>query len=131
MLRKVYLLGKKSLGKIGEDLAKDYLENTGYQILQRNWRYGRYGEIDLIAYSPHQYLLVFVEVKTRRNENFGVPQEAVTPTKQSRIRSLAEVYLATQTDRPPYTDVSFDVITVTPNLKKEQPPIIHHLKSAF
>ena len=76
----------QSFGREGERIAVDYLTEKGYRILRRNYRFGR-GEIDIIAQDGTE--LVFVEVKTRRTSAFGEPEEAVTPKKQSQIRTVA------------------------------------------
>jgi putative endonuclease len=83
----------KQVGATGEDLAADILQKQGYHIIARNYR-TPLGEIDLVA--RHQGALVFVEVKTRRSQRFGSPQEAVHPAKQERLRHLAEYYLQQQ-----------------------------------
>ena len=61
-------------GKIGEDIAKKYLEEKGYKIIEQNCR-TRYGEIDLVAKDGRD--LIFVEVRTKRGENFGTPEESL------------------------------------------------------
>ena len=65
-------------GAWGERLAADFLENKGYRILGRNVRFGSRCELDLVARSPAPEALVFVEVKTRRNEDFGRPISGMT-----------------------------------------------------
>ena len=83
---------RRALGASGEDLAAAWYEARGYQLLDRNWRC-REGELDLVLQRGRE--LVFCEVKTRTSAAFGVPAEAVTPTKQRRLRVLATRYLAT------------------------------------
>lgn len=80
-----------STGRIGEQKAAEYLEQKGYQIIQRNFS-TRFGEIDII--SRDKGILVFVEVKTKKGINFGRPEEMFTPSKYMRVRRMAEVYLA-------------------------------------
>ena len=82
---------RSSLGTRGEDLAAAYLQGCGYSMVSRNYRC-RYGEIDLIC--THEGTLVFCEVKLRRSEDFGAPEEAVTPRKLSRLTLAAQTYLA-------------------------------------
>jgi putative endonuclease len=77
------------LGKWGENLAAEYLEQKGFQILARNYRTS-YGEIDLIA--SKQGVTVFVEVKTRSGRGFGLPEEAVTPSKQQHLMEAIQAY---------------------------------------
>ena len=76
---------KQILGKYGEDLAAKYLNDRGYEIVDRNWRCS-IGEIDLVALRNERY--VFVEVKTRNGTGFGHPFEAITSSKVSRMRKL-------------------------------------------
>lgn len=82
---------RSSLGSRGEDLAAAYLQQRGYAVLSRNY-HCRYGEIDLIC--AHEGVLVFCEVKLRRSEDFGTPEEAVTPRKLGRLTLAAQTYLA-------------------------------------
>jgi putative endonuclease len=81
---------RQSLGRTGERLAAEKLLTRGYLILERNFRCS-YGEIDLVA--EHQEDLVFVEVKTRRGEAYGLPEEAVNERKQRKIMQVASYYL--------------------------------------
>lgn len=81
---------RQGLGQLGERLAAQRLLDCGYRILERNFRC-RYGEIDLIAEDEHD--LIFVEVKTRRGDGFGRPEEAVTVRKQHKIIQVASYYL--------------------------------------
>ncbi len=83
--------GRKKLGAWGESLAATHLESKGYQVVARNWRC-RHGEIDLIAQAGE--VLRFVEVKTRRGQNMGTPEEGLTPAKSKKLIQLAQLYLA-------------------------------------
>ena len=80
----------KKIGGRGEDLAVDYLTNQNFEIIERNYHYG-HGEIDIIA--KEKDILVFVEVKTRKNLEFGPPELSITKNKQRQIRRIAEAYL--------------------------------------
>lgn len=113
----------KALGARGEDLAAEFLEACGLRIVCRNWRC-RYGELDLIVRDGP--VVAFVEVKTRSGTGFGSPAEAVTFTKQARIRRLAGLWLIEQ---PGWVDVRFDVVSVL--LGKGAEPVIEHLRAAF
>jgi putative endonuclease len=95
---------RQGLGRTGERLAATKLEQCGYHIMERNFRCP-YGEIDLIA--EHQQELVFVEVKTRRGDAYGRPEEAVTVRKQRKIVQVALYYLDIHTcsERPWRVDV--------------------------
>lgn len=109
-------------GKQGEDAAEQYLQQQGYRILEKNWRFEK-AEIDLIA--SLDKLLVFVEVKTRNNENFGYPEDAVKPKKQALIAKAADAYI----EQNHYQgDVRFDIVSVIKNDHSEK---IYHISDAF
>ncbi|HLG75951.1 MAG TPA: YraN family protein [Ktedonobacteraceae bacterium] len=80
----------QGLGRTGERLAGEHLIRCGYRVLERNFRC-RYGEIDLVAEDEQD--LIFVEVKTRRGDAYGRPEEAVTRRKQRKIIQVATFYL--------------------------------------
>lgn len=82
---------RKNLGDSGERVAALFLEQRGYKILERNFRTRR-GEIDLVAQDANG--LVFVEVRTRRGDSAGVPEESLTPRKRARLLAMAVEYLA-------------------------------------
>ena len=98
------------LGAHGEDRAAAWYRRAGYEVLARNWRC-REGELDLIL--GRGSTIVVCEVKTRSSLDFGHPAEAVTPTKQRRIRGLAARWLAEQDGLRP-SEVRFDVAAVLP-----------------
>jgi putative endonuclease len=81
---------RRALGHRGEALAAQRLKSLGYTIRERNWRC-RVGELDIIA--EKDGVLVFVEVRTRRGERFGTPEESITPIKQAKLREVALTYL--------------------------------------
>ncbi len=122
---------RKSLGNKGESLAQEYLESNGYRVIYKNWRSGRHGEVDLIAYVPQQHRIVFIEVKTRTNLNYGSPIESITETKQRRMRRLAEHFLAAYPDLYPNADVAFDLVLIMPGASHHHLPAIEHIISAF
>ncbi|MBE5736111.1 MAG: YraN family protein [Clostridiales bacterium] len=80
----------KVYGDIGESIAKNYLIGVGYKIVKTNFK-NKLGEIDIIAYDDD--VLVFVEVKYRKNSYFGLPREAVNTEKQRKIRMVATSYI--------------------------------------
>jgi len=82
---------KDVLGRDGEQAAAEYLERLGLRILARNWRCSM-GEIDIVA--AERRVLVVCEVKTRSSTRYGTPLEAITRTKQRRLRRLAARWLA-------------------------------------
>lgn len=77
-------------GKLGEDLAKNYLVQQGYRILHTNWRYGHL-EIDIIA--TKENYIHFIEVKTRTTSYHGLPEEKVSRTKLKNLQTAASHYL--------------------------------------
>lgn len=85
-------LSNKEIGKIGEDLACKYLEKNGYKIIERNKHFSKFCEIDIIAQIKN--MIVFVEVKTRRTNNFGTPFEAISKTKYNHIKHGVLEYLS-------------------------------------
>ena len=116
----------KSIGNFGERAAEKYLRKNGYKIADRNYLI-RGGEIDIIA--KKGTYTVFVEVKTRRNDSFGTPSEAVTYNKKMRMIKAASVYLMYKEE----TDVRFDVMEVYVKkgffgLKADK---INHIENAF
>ncbi|HEX5700098.1 MAG TPA: YraN family protein [Rubrobacter sp.] len=122
-LRRGRRLTDRSPGAWGEDLALRYLIQHGYALVERNYRTRR-GEIDLIVRKDD--ILVFVEVKLRRQTAFGDPLEAVTPRKQNTIRSVAEHYLYTR--NPSFDTLRFDVIGIL----VDRPEVrLRHIKDAF
>lgn len=81
---------RHEIGKLGEDLAIKYLKEKGYEIIERNFRC-KQGEIDIIAKTKEEY--VFIEVKTRTNQMYGNPVDAVNNTKKKHIYSATEYYI--------------------------------------
>jgi len=110
------------LGKKGEEIARQYLEKEGFIILETNWRHEK-DEIDIIARDGDE--LVVVEVKTRRNNFFGEPEEAVSDQKEEFIIRATDAYLI---ENDLDIDTRFDIISIILN-KKEQK--IRHIKDAF
>lgn len=94
-------------GKIGENIAKDRLISAGYQIIETNYKCNS-GEIDIIAW--HEAQLVFIEVRSRKDSNFGTPQETVDIKKQQKLKKTALFYLKTNNKM----DVTcrFDVVSI-------------------
>jgi putative endonuclease len=109
------------IGKKGENMAVDYLKELNYDIVSRNFRYGRI-EIDIIA--KHQNVLVFIEVKTRSSGIFGFPEESVDEAKQESIQECAEEYIYRENWEG---EIRFDIIAI--NL--EETPRINHIRDAF
>lgn len=109
-----------SIGANGESIAKNYLEEQGYKIIETNKRFSRYCEIDIIAKDKDTF--VFCEVKTRTTNLCGSPLEAITKTKYANIKK--GIYLYKQ-ENPECKKFRIDAVAVTfkPELK------IEHLKN--
>jgi putative endonuclease len=114
---------RQDIGRYGEDRAAIYLQDHGYEIIERNWR-SRSGEIDLIA--RHKGRFVFVEVKTRNGSGYGHPFEAITRAKMSRMRRLVAEWCASR--QLPAIRVRLDAISV---LITGGRVLIEHLKEVF
>lgn len=99
------------LGKMGEDLACEYLVNLGHTIVERNWRSGHY-EIDII--STEGGTLHFVEVKSRVAPVSAAPEENVGFRKQQKLVRAAQLYLHSDTKKEKISDleIDFDIISV-------------------
>ena len=110
------------LGKQGESIAVEYLKSRGYKILEMNWR-TRHKEIDIIALDKNE--IVFIEVKTRKNNYFGDPEEAVNLKKQKFLINAAENYIISNKID---LEVRFDIISVIGDSNKYN---INHIKEAF
>lgn len=111
----------RTLGVRGEALAVEHLEGLGYQILDRNWRYGRHGELDIVARDT--YTVVAVEVKTRSGLKYGHPLEAITAAKATRLRRLL---LAWTREHRPRARLRIDAIGIV--MQPNGRPCLHHLK---
>lgn len=108
-------------GRRGEQQAERFLKEAGFKIIARNIRVG-HDEIDLIA--TQQETLIFVEVKTRANEDFGRPAAAVNHAKRKKLSRAAMHFIQKRKLRPPY--IRFDVVEVIGD-----PPEIRHIQNAF
>ena len=117
------MAGHNILGTDGELLAKGYLEELGFEILEENWVFKK-SEIDLIAYKNST--IVFVEVKTRRNNSFAEPEDYVSPDKQKQMAFAADEYIHLMSHQH---EIRFDIISVL--FDKFGKPIIKHIEDAF
>jgi putative endonuclease len=115
---------KQALGRWGEDEAARYLQERGYEILERNYHTAR-GELDIIA--RRDDVLVFVEVKTRSSNRFGYPEDAVTARKQARMQKAAENYFENHPECP--ETWQFDILAITRT--HGAPPAIEHFENVI
>jgi putative endonuclease len=109
-------------GKLGEELAVNYLMEKGYEILERNWR-NVHKEIDIIAKDGNE--LVIVEVKARQTDEHGDPDVAVTSRKQNLLVSAANSYIIKNKID---LNTRFDIISI---ILRNGKPIVDHIKDAF
>jgi len=116
-------MDKIAKGKKGEAWAEDYLTKNGYIFLARNYR-KRQGEIDLVMKDSKTGETVFVEVKARKNRDFGYPEEAVTATKLRKLAKAAMLYLYEK--KMEETPWRIDVVAIEVS---SDPPKITHLKN--
>lgn len=116
----------KQFGDEGEELAVVHLKEKGYEIVERNYRFGK-GEIDIVAKDPETGYIVFIEVKSKRNLEYGEPVYSVTKNKMKQIKRMAELYFYDKEIAE--AECRFDVVTVL--LRGNQKPIIEHFVNAF
>lgn len=110
-------------GKIGEQIAKELLIKKGYRILQSNFR-TRFGEIDLVAAKNKK--LVFVEVKLKVGEDYGLPEEMINKAKLAQIKKMAEVFLqSNQQIIKNYSSFQIDAICIVFDQNKMSKRISH------
>lgn len=110
------------VGREGEALAYNFLQQKGYEIVDRNWRYGP-KEIDIVARDGDT--MVFVEVKTRSTLAFELPQEAVTKKKMKNLVEAADAYMIQNNID---LEGRFDIVAV---LNGNPPKVIEHLEGAW
>ncbi len=118
------MVSRQSLGAWGEAVAAGYLSERGYLILERNFR-TPYGEVDLVVQKDEQ--IIFVEVKTRTSDAFGLPEQAITPRKQGHLIDSAQAYLQLHPELK--CDWRVDVIAIR-KLPGDRPPEILHFENA-
>lgn len=118
-------MDKRKIGDLGESVACEYLARKGYLIERRNFRL-TCGEIDIIALDTDG-CRVFVEVKTRKNSNYGYPSEFVTRAKQEKIRKTALTYCGGE------EFMRFDIVEVYYSIQANKMRIteINHIEDAF
>ena len=113
---------RKEIGNKGEENAVSFLFANGYEVLERNYRFGR-GEIDIIALKNS--VMVFIEVKSRKNTNFGYPETFLSEPQQERIRRAAEEYVLRKEWQG---EIRFDIIAI---LCDGREPTLDHFEDAF
>ncbi len=110
------------LGKDGEQLAVDFLMKKNHKILARNWR-SSYLELDIVT--KFEDLIIFVEVKTRKDSTFGLPESFVTYKKQKRIAKAAQAYINKYKIK---SEIRFDIVSLILNDKVRK---LRYIPNAF
>jgi len=100
-------MDRQEVGKLGEEAARKFLKKRGYRIRETGFRC-RHGEIDIVAQKKDY--LVFVEVRTKTNLEFGTPEESITQAKKERLIASALTYTATHENIPPLWRI--DVVAI-------------------
>lgn len=96
------------VGEAGEEAATKYVAKLGYQVLERNWSSQQWGEVDIVTVKDNT--LIFVEVKSRLNGQYGNPEEAVTPHKIRALKRTAQYYSIQHSELP--KSLRIDVVAV-------------------
>lgn len=113
------------LGAWGEDEAQKYLVDKGFQILERDWKFGK-RDLDIIAMNEDNTVLVFVEVKTRRDDSRMEPEQAVDKKKIRNLAIAANAYVkANHVEQ----EIRFDIVSITGKISKIDR--IEHIENAF
>ena len=100
-------MDRQEVGKLGEKAARKFLKKRGYRIREVGFRC-HHGEIDIIA--QRKDYLVFVEVRTKTNLDFGTPEESITAAKKKKLIALALTYTSTHQNLPPLWRI--DVVAI-------------------
>ena len=106
------------MGKLAEDLACQELIKKDYQIIKRNFQ-NRFGEVDIIA--QDKKVLIFVEVKAKTGENFGLPEEMISKGKLAKIRHMASIYTNGQE-----VQCRIDVVAVVLDMNGDSVRLTHY-----
>lgn len=122
--QKHHLTADHALGRRGEDVAHRFLQRAGFVIVARNYRMASGGgEVDLVGWEAET--LVFVEVKSRQTDEYGAPDRAIGPQKQSSLMRAAREYV--RHAEVPWERVRFDVV----NVVFTKPPAVTHFRDVL
>jgi putative endonuclease len=94
---KEQVMNRQEVGKLGEKVAQKFLKKRGYRIREKGFRC-HHGEIDIVA--QQKDCLIFIEVRTKSNLDFGTPEESITQAKKERLIASALTYATTHQDLP-------------------------------
>jgi putative endonuclease len=115
---------RRDTGRLGEELARDFLKKRGFRILETNYRCPE-GEIDIIA--RQKDCLVFVEVRTKTSQQFGSPEESITRAKKRRMVTTAQHYRQSHNRQLPLWRIDFVAVELD---KKGKPTRIELIENA-
>jgi putative endonuclease len=118
-------MDRQEVGKLGEKEARKFLKKRGYRIRETGFRC-HHGEIDIVAQKKD--CLVFVEVRTKSNLEFGTPEESITQAKKERLIASALTYTTTHENLPPLWRIDVVAIELDDNGKVER---IEHIENAI
>lgn len=121
---------KTLIGKFGEDKAAEYLLSKGLSIISRNY-YGTHGELDIVAYNTKTDTIIFTEVKTRKNQNFGLASQSIGKDKLKSLVRTAQQYMF---ENPNESQIRFDVVEIYYKIGSDGKPAaaeINHIENAF
>ena len=111
---------QQKVGQRGEDLAVKFLKKKHYKILERNFRAGKYGEIDIIAKNKDE--LIFTEVKTKTDNQFGLPEQEFTYQKKKKMRRAIQNYLF----KNHFTNQNWRADLIAIEISEDKPNIRHY-----
>lgn len=120
----LYMSHTQKTGDKGEFIARDYLIQKGYTIIDTNWS-TRFGEIDIVAKQGEIY--IFVEVRSRHSHNTESALASITPSKQNKMIKAIYQYLHTKE----LEDVDWRIDAIGVALRRNHPPVIDHVEDAF
>lgn len=116
----------KTLGDIGERIAKNYLKQKGYKILDKNFRYKKLGELDIIAQKNSD--VIFFEVKARRKKHLSdfMPEDNITRDKQRKLIKLSQLWLA----KRKLENINWQIDILAIEIYRDNTSDIRHLENA-
>lgn len=115
----------RQIGKLGEDIAVDYLTENNYRICARNV-YTLRGEIDIVSYDNANREYAFIEVKYRKNLQFGYPAEGIAGKKMNHLRDAINIFIKLYFNGIPDLKYRMDLIEI---IKEDEAMQIRHLKN--
>jgi putative endonuclease len=116
-------MNRQEIGKLGEKLAQKFLKKRGYRIRETNF-HCRQGEVDIIARQGDY--LVFIEVRTKSNLDFGSPEESITQSKKEKLIAVALTYITTHQKLPPLWRIDVVALEVSDKGKTKRIELIEN-----